>query len=115
LTLAGPGVAGGLIQLVGAPKAIAADVASYVLSALSLRGLGAREAPPRRPRGGSVWREIGEGLRELARTPLLRSLTLSISVGAFGFGMQSTVQMLFLVDELGFSPALVGVAAACGG
>jgi hypothetical protein len=114
LTLAGPGVAGGLIQLVGAPKAIAADVAAYVLSALSLRGLGAREAPPRSRRAG-VWREIGEGMGELVRTPLLRSLTLSICVGAFGLGMQSTVQMLFLVDELGFSAALVGVAAACGG
>jgi Na+/melibiose symporter-like transporter len=114
LTIAGPGVAGGLIQIVGAPKAIAADAASCVLSALSLRGLGTREAPPRRPFGG-VWREIGEGMRELVRTPLLRSLTVSISVGAFGLGMQSTVQLLFLVDELGLTPALVGIAAACGG
>jgi hypothetical protein len=114
LTIAGPGIAGGVIQAVGSPKAIAADVASYVLSALSLRGLGAREAPPRRQSGG-VWREIGEGMRELVRTPLLRSLTLSISLGAFGLGMQSTVQLLFLVDELGFSPALVGIAAGFGG
>jgi MFS family permease len=115
LTIAGPNVAGGLIQVVGAPKAILADAVSYVLSAWSLRGVGRSEVVPRRAGGASTWRDIGEGIRELVRTPLLRSLTLSISVGAFGLGMQSTVQLLFLVDELGFGPALVGVAAAFGG
>ena len=115
LALAGPGVAGGLIQVVGAPKAVLVDAVSYVLSALSLRGVGRSEVVPRRAGGASTRREIGEGMRELVRTPLLRSLTLSISVGAFGLGMQSTVQLLFLVHELGFGPALVGLAAACGG
>jgi Na+/melibiose symporter-like transporter len=115
LTIAGPNVAGGLVQLVGAPKAILVDAVSHVLSALSLRGVGRSEVVERRAGGTSTWQEIGEGVRELVRTPLLRSLTLSISVGAFGLGMQSTVQLLFLVNELGFSPALVGVAAGCGG
>src|SRR5207302_1780928 len=40
LALAGPGAAGGMIQLVSAPRAIVADAASYVVSALSLRGVG---------------------------------------------------------------------------
>ena len=69
-------------------------------------------AQPRRRRAG---REIGEGVRELVRTPLLRSLTFSVSVGTFGTAMQSTVQLLFLVHELGLTPALIGLAAACGG
>ena len=82
LTIAGPGAAGGLIALVGAPKAIAADAASYLLSALSLRGLDAREAPPSRDPGVSTWHEIVEGMRELVRTPLLRSLTLPVGLFA---------------------------------
>ena len=116
LSIAAPSAAGGLIQLVSAPRAIVVDAVSHVLSALSLRGVGAAEASPRRGRGrGGTWREIGEGVRELVRTPLLRSLTLSASVGAFGAAMQSTVQLLFLVRELGLTPALIGLAAACGG
>jgi hypothetical protein len=113
LAIAGPSLAGVVIQVVGAPKAIVADAVSFVLSALSLRGVGRNEVLP--GRAGAVWHEIGEGMRELVRTPLLRSLTLSISVGAFGLGMQSTVQLLFLVNELGFTAALVGIAAGCGG
>lgn len=114
LTIAGPGIAGGLVQAVGAPKAILADAVSYVVSALSLRGVGRSESVARRA-GASTWHEIGEGMHELFRTPLLRSLTLSVSVGTFGVAMQSTVQMLFLVNELGLTPALIGIAAACGG
>ena len=115
LSIAGPSAAGGLIQLVSAPRAIVADAVSYIFSALSLRGVGATETP-RRARGrGSAWHEIGEGVRELVRTPLLRSLTLSVSVGTFGVAMQSTVQLLFLVRQLGLTPALIGLAAACGG
>lgn len=36
ISIAGPGLAGGLVQLLGAPRAIVADAASYVLSALPL-------------------------------------------------------------------------------
>lgn len=114
LTIAAPSAAGGLIQLVSAPRAILVDAVSYVLSALSLRGVGGAEAPPRRARG-NTWREIGEGLHELVRTPALRVLTLSVSVGTFGAAMQSTVQLLFVVRELGLTPALIGLVAACGG
>ena len=57
LTIAGPSAAGGLIQLVGAPRAIVVDAVSYVLSALSLRGVGGAETPPRRAPGrGNTWR-----------------------------------------------------------
>lgn len=116
LSIAGPSAAGGLIQLMSAPRAIVVDAISYVLSALSLRGIGGAETAPRRKRGrDTTWREIGEGMRELVRTPLLRSLTISVSVGTFGVAMQSTVQLLFVVRELGFTPALIGIAAACGG
>ena len=115
MTIAGPSAAGALVQLLGAPKAIIADALSYVLSALSLNGIGASEKPPSRAQRRSVWVEIAEGVRELVRTPLLRALAVSVSVGTFGLAVQETVLVLFLIRELGFTPAAVGLVFAFGG
>lgn len=116
LSVAGPGLAGGLIQIVGPPKAIIVDSASYVLSALSLRGIGAHERRTNRPpRRRGVWLEIAEGVRELQRTPLLGALTWFLAVGAAGWAAQSAALLLFLVRTLGFTPAMVGLIGACDG
>lgn len=116
LAIVAPSVAGGLIQLVSAPRAILADAISYLCSALTLRGLRANEARVTRPAARrAIWSEIGAGLQELLRTPANRALTLSISVGTFGTAMQSTVSLLFIVNELHFTPALIGFLGACGG
>jgi MFS family permease len=115
LALAAPTVAGGLIQLVGAPRAILADALSYLGSALTLRRLRAVEEPT--PVGGraTVWREMGAGLRELVRTPALRALTVAVSVGTFGTAMQGVASGLFLINDLHLTPALLGLLGACGG
>jgi len=111
--IAGPGAAGGLIQLVTAPRAIIVDAVSYLLSALSLKGITASERPSRRAAsGGTIWGEIGEGVRELVRTPVLRAMTLAASMGTLGGAMQQTVLMLFLVRVLELSPALIGLIFA---
>ena len=115
LSIAAPGVAGGLIQFVGASKALIADALSYVLSALSLNGIAATETPPSRTARRNVWAEIGEGIHELVRTPILRALAVSISVGTFGLAIQEPVMYLFLTDELGFTLATVGLIYAIGG
>jgi MFS family permease len=115
LTIAGPGAAGGLVQLIGAPRAIVADALSYVLSALSLVGVGAAEKPSGREQRASVRAEIGEGIRELWRTPILRALAVSVSVGTFGAAMEQTVLVLFLVRALELPPAAIGLVYAFGG
>jgi Na+/melibiose symporter-like transporter len=113
--IAGPGIAGGLVQLISAPKAIIIDAVSYLCSALSLRGIAALEAPLQSPaRQHTLWREIGEGLNELARTPLLRALTISAGAGSLGGGITQTVSMLFLVRGLEFTPAVIGLALTGG-
>ncbi|MGI8688293.1 MAG: MFS transporter [Thermomicrobiales bacterium] len=114
IAIAGPSLAGGLIQLLSAPRAIIADAVSYVLSALSLGGIGASE--PRRVRErGNVWVEVGAGIRELVGTPLLRTLTLTSSVGTLAGAMQGAVLVLFLARELRFTPAVIGLVFAAGG
>lgn len=116
LTITAPTVAGGLIQLVSAPRAILADAISYLFSALTLRGLRANETTaPRRTGRSIVWREIAEGAHELLRTPTLRALTLSVCVGTFGTAMQGTVSLIFVIRELALPPALLGVIGAFGG
>ena len=116
LNIAGPGFAGGLIQLITAPKAIIIDALSYLVSALALGGIASSaEAVPKTSRQGSIWREIAEGIQELSRTPILKTLTLSASVGSLGGSMQQTVLMLFFVHELGLIPAFIGLAFTTSG
>src|SRR6185503_861681 len=61
--IGGPGLAGGLVQAVGAPFAILVDAISYVVSAISLV-LIRKPEPPRPPRAASthIRQEIAEGL-----------------------------------------------------
>jgi MFS family permease len=114
ISIAGPGMAGGLVQLLSAPKAIVVDAVSYLLSALALGGIGAAEARPARGRS-HFWGEIAEGIRELVNTPLLKILTITSSIGMLAGAVQNTVMVLFLARELSFSPATIGLVFACGG
>lgn len=113
VSLAGPGLAGGLIQLVSAPKALLFDALSNAASALSLRRVGISGTLPGENR--SLTRDIKDGLRELIATPVLRALTISSAVFAVGLAMSSTILMLYLTRELGLSPATIGVYLATGG
>ena len=116
--IAGPSVAGGLVQIVTAPIAMIVDAVSYLLSALSLRSVAAQELSTRLETGqnrliqGNLWREIAEGVRELIRTPILRALTISATFGGLGGAMMNTVTMLFLTHTLGFDPATIGILLA---
>src|SRR5256885_827801 len=72
---AGPGLAGGLVQLVTAPLAILVDAVSFVVSVASLLLIRAPEpAPAARAERGSIRDEIGEGLRVVLGNPLLRAI-----------------------------------------
>lgn len=114
--LGGPGVAGVLVQLMTAPKAILIDSISYLISAFSLKGIGgpATSKPSDDPRR-SLLDDIREGLRELVATPLLRALTVSSAVFAAGLAMQGTVLMLFLTRTLELSAATIGIVLMFGG
>src|SRR5207253_5229795 len=73
--IAGPGVAGALVQLVTAPIAVAVDALSFVASAIFLLFIHTPEPSPVRQAGkdGSVWSELREGLAVVVGNPLLRS------------------------------------------
>jgi MFS family permease len=115
--LAGPGLAGLLVQLVTAPVAILADAISYVGSAAFVAMIRRPEpeipAPPPggRPRMRS---QIAEGLRFVLRHPLLRPIAVCTSVSNLFFSMIFAIVILFAVRELGLSAGAIGVALGIG-
>lgn len=115
VSLAGPGLAGALIQLLSAPKAILVDALSYLGSAGLLKGLSAEPPAVAITARPSMFHDIRAGLRELLATPLLRALTSSSAIFAAGLAMQATVLMLFFTGTLAFAPATIGLVLACGG
>ena len=109
----GPGVAGLITQLAGAVNALLADAASFLVSGLCLLALRAREPGLERARQTSTLRrEIGEGLRFVARDPYLRVLTLFSAVSNIGLIGYQSILVVFLVREVGVSPGVVGGLAA---
>jgi predicted MFS family arabinose efflux permease len=111
LTL-GPGLGGALVQAVGAPFAIVLDAVSFLVSALTLRSVRGTPETVARTARGSLWAEIGEGLRVVARQPLLRSLagcsaTLNLCNNAL-----FAVLLLYLARDLALDAPTIGLLIA---
>ncbi|HET6859626.1 MAG TPA: MFS transporter [Streptomyces sp.] len=116
--VAGPGLGGGLVQLVGAQLAIVADAIGYALSALFLMAIRQPEAKPEPVPGASLRKDVAEGLRFVLGHPLLRVIAGATSLGNFFSAMLLATQTVFLVRVLGLEPAAVGLmlaASAVGG
>ena len=113
--LIGPGLAGGLIQALTAPFAIAFDAFTFFASALLLRRIEAKNDVVRPNGAASVWREIGEGLRLVWGNRTLWSLAWLAALWQILHHMQIAVLILFATRELGLSAGAIGFAYACGG
>lgn len=113
--LAGPGLAGGLVQLLTAPIAIAVDAVSFLLSALLLSRIrGMEPAPPRGEVARRFWQEIGEGVRVVVDDPRLRAIAGGRGTLGFFNAMLEAVFVLYIARELGVGPALLGAIFAAG-
>jgi hypothetical protein len=86
--VSGPGLAGVLVQVLTAPVAIAVDAISFVVSAAFLRSHSTVEPPfQQKSKGGTLLKEIREGLTVVVQNPSLRVLTSATSLGNFGDGL----------------------------
>ena len=114
--IGGPGLAGGLVQLIGAPFAILVDAVSFVVSAVSLVLIRGPE-PPRPPRTVTtpIREEIVEGLRLVRRHPILVPLTLRSVVAHMAGAFYGVLYTIYLIDELHLSPFLLGIVISAGG
>jgi MFS family permease len=107
--VAGPGLAGALIKLVGAPMALAVDALALLGSAAILRGLKVEEALHRAQRG-EFWRDLKDGLRFVRQQPLLVSLALTMGGWQMCHNAALVVQILFATRELHLAPQTVGLS-----
>lgn len=112
--LAGPSLGGLLVQTAGAVPALVVDAASYVVSALLLRTLPARqvERPEAWPRVGAM---IREGWRYVSGHPVMRPCMIAATTVNFVCGGLLALLPLYLVRGLGVSPLLVGLLLATEG
>jgi MFS family permease len=113
--IGGPSLAGALVQIVSAPFAILVDAVSFVVSAISLVAIRAREiAAPERIRGPIV-REIVEGFSVVRRHALLFPLAASSITSHFFGSFYAALYSLYLLNDLGLTPFLLGVVISAGG
>jgi MFS family permease len=114
--VAGPGLAGVLIQIFTAPIAVAIDAASYLVSALFLGSIEKREEPAAaEEEAPSMWRDIAVGFRVSWNHELVRPILLALTATSFFGGFFAALYMLFALDVLGLDPATIGVVISMGG
>ena len=106
--VAGPGLAGALIKLVGAPFALLADAVLLMVSALILRGIRVTEGPLHV--ATDFWPALRAGMRFVAAHRLL--LTMALIVGGWQMCHQAAlvVQILFATRTLGLTEGGVGLS-----
>ncbi len=110
--VAGPGFAGLLIKLAGAPVALLLNAALLLGSALILRGVNVHERRQPRPGGDSLghfWREMKAGLRFVVGHRLLLTLGVLMGVWQMCHYAAMVVQILFATRTLGLSEQAVGL------
>ena len=114
--IGGPGLAGALVQVIGAPFAMLVDALSFVVSAASL-GLIRTPEPRRPPRqiATRISHEIIEGIRVVRRHAIVLPLAArSIPDHLFG-AFYGVLYSLYLLQELHLEPFLLGIVISAGG
>ena len=111
--LAGPGVAGVLVQLFTAPMPVVIDALSFVASVASV-SLIRRTEPVLVPRARNMRAEIGEGLKALLGHPILRPLVTGGAVLILFLSAQLAIFVLYLSRDLGLDPSVIGVIFGVG-
>ena len=112
--IAGPGFAGWLIGVITAPLALLATAGTYLVSAVALAFTRDEEQPRAHDDRAPILREIWEGLHFVFTERLLRRIVGTTGVSNFFSTMSFTLLPIFLLRELGFSPASLGLIFSLG-
>jgi len=107
--VAGPGFAGALIKLVGAPFALLVDAALLLVSAAILRGIPIYEVRNLRS-DADFWRDLRAGVRFVRGHRLLVALATIVGGWQMFNNAATVVQILFATRTLGLSAQAVGLA-----
>lgn len=115
-SVAGPGAAGLLIQLLSAPFAVGMDIVSFISSTLILGKIKHEEefVEARPDRASSMISEAREGLMLVVNDSRLRHLAgAGATANFFEFAIQA-IFILYAVDVLGFQPEQLGIILSIG-
>lgn len=111
----GPGAAGGLVQLIGAPLAIAVDAFSFLISAFSIGSIRTPEPSIKKVEDGTnLGSEIKEGLSLVFGERSLRALAGCISSLSLFNAIIEAVSILYLTRQLGLTAGWLGLIFAGG-
>jgi MFS family permease len=114
--IAGPGLGGVLVGFLTAPGAIVVDAASFIASAVLVLRIRAREqwaASAGVVRTG-LRRELGEGLRYVARNRYLWPIASCTALLNLFWNAAFAVYFVFLARELDLSAAVIGLVLTLG-
>jgi MFS family permease len=116
--IGGPGFGGLLVEAFTAPYAILADAVSFLgsgLFILRIRKHEPRPEPPSAEQGkAGLWTELKEGLRFVLGNPNLRAQAGCTGTSNFFSNVSFAIIIVFLVRELGLSPAVIGLVFSIG-
>ena len=108
----GPALAGFLIQMVGGARAIAADAAAFLVSALFLWSIKKEEPSPSSSSSDtdpSFLLELKEGAQVVFKNPTLTRIAGCTATSNFGASMSFTVFLIFVYDQLLLSAEVIGI------
>lgn len=110
--VAGPGIAGTLIQLCTAPIAMLIDAFSFLFSAACLALIEVEEKPAPGKQRQSIRQDLREGLRTVIDNPALRTIALcNATMNGFG-GINQALLVLYLTRDLGQGATFYGLLYA---
>jgi MFS family permease len=114
--IAGPSLAGPLVQILTAPVAIFVDALSFVASALFLFGIRKEEQlpEPKPEKKSSMKADLSEGLRYVLGNRYLRWIAASTATFNFWSNVMFSIYLVYLARELELSPSVIGLIFAVG-
>jgi MFS family permease len=111
---AGPGLAGLMVEILGAPMAVLADALGFFLCAGCLLKIDHQEVPVAEKQQ-NVFTQIVEGFRFVVRERPIRALLCLVTVNNFFMNAIMALVVLYGTREVGFRPGIFGFAVSVGG
>jgi len=112
--VAGPGLAGLLVQWFSAPLAMLADALSYVVAVATLLLIRTPEPAPKVAESPHLLREIGVGLRIVWDDTRLRAIAIMSGLWNCLDMIAETTFLLYAIRERGLAPGTLGAVFAIG-
>lgn len=110
----GPNLAGGLVALAGAARAMGFDAASFAVSATSVSLLRTREPAPEPAAARHMRAEFAEGLRYVLGHQVLRRIAACTATANLFSSIQASILVLFMLHDLHQTPSRIGLALSLG-